>query len=275
MPAILTVDLHNSDDPKDIYRCGEYLLKHNIPVLFFIPTELCLIEKFKQPLEFLKYSNFDLGTHAHKHNREEMNIISNPLENPKTLLTNSKKVFEDFFNSQPLYFRSPAWCKISNKTIESLDVLGYKVDCSYTPQRIGLFSSSPFKSPYLFSKRKPFYLTKNLLEIPTSCLIVPLAEPTYRSLNGWIASILLLALKMEGAVINIQTHPADFSKMSKHRGHFSFNLKSFFPYKDSGVMFRHFLKTNNSEKIFSILEKITKELSFTRVSHFLSIYKNN
>ena len=79
----------------------------------------------------------------------------------------------------------------------TLDELGYRVDCSSTPQRPGILSSYPLRSPWLTARREPYFVSGQLLEVPTSCFLFPLGSPTFLTLRraGSMAFLRLLALE--------------------------------------------------------------------------------
>jgi hypothetical protein len=66
---------------------------------------------------------------------------------------------------------------------DELARLGYTVDSSATPQRPGILSSFPGDSPYLWARRSPHFVPPTLLEVPTSCALIPLAAPSFQTLR--------------------------------------------------------------------------------------------
>ena len=62
--------------------------------------------------------------------------------------------YQETFGSAPISFRSPAWCPLSPNAIAALVKLGYRVDSSVTPQRLPIFSSTPYANTW-FSHTAP------------------------------------------------------------------------------------------------------------------------
>lgn len=93
--------------------------------------------------------------------------------------------------------------------------MGYLVDASATPQRLGILSSYPRHNPYLKAPRVPYRLAGRLIEIPTSAFLLPLAIPTFRTLR-YLGSLVFLSLFQAEAwlnprvILNLQFHASDF-----------------------------------------------------------------
>jgi hypothetical protein len=143
--------------------------------------------------------------------------LNSGINDQLNFLEDSKSCFEDSLGYSPRYFRSPTWCGLGFPAVEELVRLGYQVDCSATPQRPGLLSSLPFENPWIFAPRRPYWLRRGLLEIPTSTFLLPLGSAAFAMLRGLGSRILLRFLRMEarkstGEVLLLSFDIQDFDR---------------------------------------------------------------
>jgi peptidoglycan/xylan/chitin deacetylase (PgdA/CDA1 family) len=252
--AALTFDLHASDRAEDILACAQWLERHALPATFFIPTALLDEPGFEPALRAIDNGLNDLGTHGHKHDIAEMTALKSADPGPQDLdfLDLSAELFQRFFGRSARVFRSPTWCYVNHPAALRLSELGYTVDSSATPQRPGLLSSHPWENPWLFSQRSPYYRTPSLLEIPTSCMLLPLNRTAFSLLRmpGTLAFVSLFmaeaSLFPERSVV-MQLHPDDLVPTAQDEPR-SFRLRDLLPLRGSGIVARYWLIDTNRHR---------------------------
>lgn len=216
MKVAITLDLHHGDDPDDILLACEFLGERGIPATFFIPSALLETREYGEVLRRIPSFGHEPASHTHRHDARELGALVRGRGAELDFLAHSRRVHEDAFGASPTSFRSPAWCFLGPAAIERLSELGYRVDSSATPQRLGIFSSDPFGNVWTYSPRRPYPLTGTLLEVPTSSFLFPAGNPTFATLRraGSLALVGLLAAEARwrgSRVLNLQFHPADFA----------------------------------------------------------------
>jgi peptidoglycan/xylan/chitin deacetylase (PgdA/CDA1 family) len=216
MKVAITLDLHHGDEPDDILLACEFLGERGVPATFFIPSSLLETREYGAVLRRIPAYGHEVASHTHLHDGREMAALVGGGGADLDFLEHSRSVHEDAFGERPVSFRSPAWCFLGPAAIERLSGLGYRVDSSATPQRLGIFSSAPWGNVWTYSPRRPYPLTDTLLEVPTSSFLFPAGNPTFATLRrrGSLALVGLLAAeaKLRGSrVLNLQFHPADFT----------------------------------------------------------------
>ena len=197
MPIALTVDVHAEDRPADVGRAAAWLHEHGIPATFFVPSALFEDARFRPHVIRLPSLGFEVGSHGHDHDFAEIRALMRGAGADLDFLRRSHALYQDTFGGAPISFRSPAWCPLGPGAIAALVELGYRVDSSATPQRLPIFSSTPYANTWLFARRTPYELAPGLLEVPTSCLLLPAASPTWLTLRRRAASAFLRLLLWE------------------------------------------------------------------------------
>ena len=125
------------------------------------------------------------------------------------------------------------------------------------PQRLPIFSSTPYANTWLLARRTPYALAPGLLEVPTSCLLLPAASPTFLTLRHRVALAFLRLLLWEtrhcgGRVPCVQLHVSDFvpdaaPPLPDER----LSLGSFLPRPDGGLRFKVFLRERDPERVYA------------------------
>jgi len=206
MPIALTVDVHAEDRPADVSRAACWLYEHGLQATFFVPSALFEDAGFRHHLVRLPSQGFEVGSHGHQHDFAEIRALMRGRAADLGFLRRSHALYQETFSDAPVSFRSPAWCPLGPAAIDMLVALGYRVDSSATPQRLPIFSSTPYANTWLFVRRAPYELAPGLLEVPTSCLLLPAASPTWLTPRRWItAAFLRLLLWETGAPCNWHT----------------------------------------------------------------------
>jgi hypothetical protein len=275
----LTVDLHDGDEPSEIERCSDWLAAERAPATFFIPTTMLAIPRLRRALQHLAASGHELGTHGHFHRGEEALALQTGSRAAVSMLERSHGCFSDFFVRAPLYFRSPGWCGLGERSVEALNDLGYLVDASSTPQRPGILSSLPGHNPWLFSRRRVHPLQGSLLEIPTSSLLVPLGSPTFQTLRTPGSLVLTRLLMLEATlrhdvVVVAQFHVGDFFGDGESlRSPGSLTLRAFLPRTPGGIPAKLWLRELRRDRIAATTAAVHRTLRRFRPCSLRSIYE--
>ena len=153
----------------------------------FYPTWLTNYEMVNDPFyveymqDCLKRNTCEVGMHLHAWNNPpeyELNKVNDQrdylFEYPKNIMDEKIKVLtnklEETFNIKMLSHRSGRW-STDETYFELLHKYGYKVDCSVTPymnwERCVGATGKP-GSDYRKSPTQPYYIYKEILEVPVS-----------------------------------------------------------------------------------------------------------
>ena len=203
IPLLTTLDVHEHPDLISILkRSGEWFLQQGDRVTYFVPAGLIRQEpKLADTLRVLGKLGLSIGCHGLDHSPAQDLVRLNPKQE-MALLREATNILEDATGNAITCFRAPNF-RLSTRTLPFLAELGYKADSSVTPQRIPILSSCPWcfgwigapASPYHPSFLSPFRRGDlPLLEIPTSCFLLPLAHGTIANLDPCIVGGLLRIL---------------------------------------------------------------------------------
>jgi peptidoglycan/xylan/chitin deacetylase (PgdA/CDA1 family) len=276
IPIAVTVDIHPNDEAVSIRRCHEFLSERNIPATFLISTSIFLKSEEREAIKYMSEGPHELGTHGHRHDLFETRALISGNNGQLEFLQSSKGIFEDFLGYSPFSFRSPAWCGLGPAAIEELARLGYRVDCSATPQRPGILSSYPLKNPWLLAARHPAWLREGLLEIPTSTFLLPLASPSFAMLRRNGSQLLLNLLMLEAKkskdmvlVLSFDVHDFDMYRVC---GKATIKWRHLIPLASGGLQWRHWLRTYNPEEVYRNTVAIFERLEKTRFVRLSDIY---
>ena len=210
-PIALTVDVHAEDRPADIRRAAAWLYEHGIPATFFVPSALFEDARFRPHVIRLPSLGFEVGSHGHQHDFIEIHALMRGGATDLDFLRLSHALYQEVLGDPPISFRSPAWCPLGPDAIAALVKLGYRVDSSATPQRLPIFSSTPYANTWLFARRTPYELAPGLLEVPTSCLLLPAASPTWLTLRRRASLAFLRLLLWEARAAQIACRAYSFT----------------------------------------------------------------
>jgi peptidoglycan/xylan/chitin deacetylase (PgdA/CDA1 family) len=278
-PLAITVDVHPNDNAMSIRRCVDFLAHRNISATFLISTAILQKPQERAAIKSGGGSH-ELGTHAHQHDADEIRALVSGRNGQLNFLRASKESFEDSFGYSPRSFRSPTWCGLGSAAIDELVRLGYMVDCSSTPQRPGILSSYPLENPWLLSSRKLNWLRLELLEIPTSTFLLPLASPSFAMLGRRVSKLLvkLLMLEARKAADYALVLSFDIEDFDRYRGFAKAtkNWRDLMPLASGGLQWRYWLRTYDPEERFQItlaLFEQLKEKEFVRLSDIYSVVR--
>ena len=264
-PIALTVDVHAEDRPADIRRAAAWLYEHGIPATFFVPSALFEDARFRPHVIRLPSLGFEVGSHGHQHDFIEIRALMRGGATDLDFLRLSHALYQEVLGDPPISFRSPAWCPLGPDAIAALVKLGYRVDSSATPQRLPIFSSTPYANTWLFARRTPYELAPGLLEVPTSCLLLPAASPTWLTLRRRASLAFLRLLLWEARradrVPCVQLHVSDFvPDAAPPAPEETLGPRSFLLQRDGGLRFKVFLRERNPRRVYAITQKIIEAL---------------
>lgn len=265
-PVALTVDVHEEDRPADVSRAAGWLHEQGIPATFFVPSALFAHPDFRAHIVALPALGFEIASHGHQHDYTEMRALMRGHGADLDFLRRSHALYQDTFGRAPVSFRSPAWCPLGRAAIQTLVHLGYRVDSSATPQRLPIFSSTPYANTWLFARRGLHELAPGLLEVPTSCLFLPAASPAFLTLRRRAASAFLRLLLWEAQrwrerVPCVQLHASDFvPDAPPPPPEETLGLGSFLPRRDGGLRFKVFLRERDPARVYRITQAVVEVL---------------
>ena len=262
----ITIDVHAGNEPHEIESAGDWLAARHIRATFFVVSRKFEDAASATALQQLLAEGHELASHSHNHDQREVRALLEGAESDLKFIHDSKHRFEDCFDASPNAFRSPRWCVLHRRAQRALVDAGYRVDSSATPQRPAILSSLPYDDTWMTSPRAPHYLAEGLLEVPTSCLLVPAAAATFTILRS-LSSLFLEALVIESLfaterVMTLQFHPSDFSPVCAggHRNR-TVTLRDFWPQRYGGVRIRHALTERDPRKSRALMQGLITRLT--------------
>jgi hypothetical protein len=207
-----------------------------------------------------------VGSHGHQHDFAEIRALMRGRAADLGFLRRSHALYQETFSDAPVSFRSPAWCPLAPAAIDMLVALGYRVDSSATPQRLPIFSSTPYANTWLFARRTPYELAPGLLEVPTSCLLLPAASPTWLTLRRRTTAAFLHLLLWEAdrhanGIPCVQFHVSDFvPDAAPPSPEEKLSWGSFLPRPHGGLRFKVFLRERDPRRVYAITQEIIETL---------------
>ncbi|OFV84161.1 MAG: hypothetical protein A2W26_06295 [Acidobacteria bacterium RBG_16_64_8] len=265
--AAVTLDLHEGDDPVDIRLALASLAERRVRATVFVPTAMLEESRYRAAVREIASNGHEPASHSHRHDFNEIQALISGRPDDLAFLAQSQVMHEDFFGASPTAFRSPCWCHLGRAAIDALTELGYVADSSATPQRLGVFSSTPFENVWTFSLRRLYYLSPTLLEVPTSTLLVPGGSPSFTILRRQASRILVATLASEvrmfpARVLALQFHANAFNPASTryHRSRKPLTLRSFLPSRFGGFEFKHHLRSDDSAALAALTGSILNSL---------------
>lgn len=187
--------------------------KHKVkPALFVIAS---LISKNRGLFKRLHKGGWDISLHGYSHKRFDDMSLKEKEEEIKQSLKEFKKI-----GIKPRGFRAPQH-SIDNETLDLLEKFGFEYDSSYFPlnlmqlfffpKRFGLWTRG------FFSRINPYRIRKNLMEIPTSSLLIPFVSLTLRVMPKWMLWIYVKMIRLICRKPVFYAHSWDFIEMKESR----------------------------------------------------------
>jgi polysaccharide deacetylase len=282
IPLLTTLDVHEHPELISILnRSGDWFLQEGERVTYFVPAGLvCEDRRLAGTLRGLKKLGHSVGCHGLDHSpAQDLARLNSSRE--MALLREATRILEDATGNAITCFRAPNF-RLSNRTLPFLAELGYKADSSVTPQRIPILSSCPWcfgwicapASPYHPSFQSPFRRGDvPLLEIPTSCLLVPLAHGTIANLDPCIVGVLLrtltfLAQRFETVIVPM-LHPESVVGKDLWSTRPAPRWKDFIPLRYGGMNCRYYFAQRDPIRITN---RVVKFVAATKAnSNLLSM----
>lgn len=276
-PIALTVDIHEEDRPADVSLAAHWLCEHGIRATFFVPSALFSHPGFRPHIALLPSLGHEVGSHGHQHDFPEIRALMRGTATELDFLRRSHALYAETLACAPVSFRSPAWCPLGPAAIAMLITLGYRVDSSATPQRLPIFSSTPYANTWVFSRRSVFELAPGLLEAPTTSFLLPAASPTFLTLRRPAALIFLRFLlweahRLTGRLPCVQFHVGDFAPdAAPLLPDENLGLGSFLPRPDGGLRFKVFLRERDPRRVYRITEELIATLRAQPKAEFVRL----
>lgn len=247
----VTVDLEKDFGKIDSYSCIKLLPsflkiieKNDIQATFFITSDV--IKKF--PILIKKLSKrHEIACHGHRH----CQLTKMDIAEVKIDLIKSLKIFSKELGVSPIGFRAPFF-SINSDILEVLKESGFKYDSSL------IFGFLPNRYLNLNVSRRPYYITKGLLEIPVSSIgITPLGTTWLQFLGYDLFNRLFQFFKPETPIM--YSHMSEFSSSNTE---LNFYRKVFYWRRGRTVLkeFDDFLSGVKDEYEFVCCQKIVASL---------------
>lgn len=252
IPTLVTLDVHEHPKLDAVLRAaGELFAGEGIRVTYFVPSGFLIKSPgLSHVLRELTALGHSIGCHGLNHTPDEdLRGLSHGKE--FALLSKATRILEDALGRPVTSFRAPVF-RLSNNTLPLLADLGYQADLSVTPQRLSLLSSTPWCFQWLWAPRAPYRPHRkspyrrgdvNLLEIPTSCVLLPFAHATMTGIRSGGMSAMLKVLAWEGRHFNrvlvLLLHPESIAGEDFYWGGRKLRWSDFIPRRNGGLSLRY------------------------------------
>lgn len=197
--------------------------KQNIKPILFATCDC--IERFPKLFRKLMKKGWEISLHGYRHVRYDELSEDKKEEEIKKALT----CFKKYLKIKPRGFRAPQH-SIDNKTLDLLEKYGFEYDSSiaslnflqllFFPKRFSLWLK------HFLSRRNPYKIRKNLVEIPPSSLFLPFVALPLR-ISFLFSYLFLNVLKLTHRDIVFYCHSWDFIKLPESRLDRLFSHKRF------------------------------------------------
>lgn len=272
-PALITLDVHNHPNLNSVLlSSGDYFSRAGQRVTYFVPAGYLSdgpgLARALRELESLGHA---VGCHGLNHTPEEdLRRLSRDAE--FELLREATRRLEDALGHPVTSFRAPVF-RLSRRTLPLLAELGYRADLSVTPQRLSLLSSTPWCVQWLRAPRAPYRPHRHspykrgdvdLLEIPTSCLLLPFAHATMTGIRSKGMSVMLRALAWESfhfeRVLVLLLHPESLAGEDFYWGRRKLRWSDFVPRRNGGLSLRYHFGDIPPERSQSLSKELVTKL---------------
>jgi len=219
-------DLHGGKDrgiTDGLRRFEEICDKHSVkPTLFVVAS---LISRHKSLFKRLNRKGWDISLHGYSHGRFDDMPLKEKEEEIKKSLKEFKKI-----SIKPKGFRAPQH-SIDNETLDLLEKYGFEYDSSYFPLNLMQLFFFPGRLRLwikgFFSRANPYKIRKNLIEIPTSSLLIPFVSLTLRAFPKWMLWVYVKMIRLTCKKPVFYAHSWDFVEMKESRVDRMFGYKKF------------------------------------------------
>lgn len=252
IPTLITLDVHEHPHLDTILRTtGVLFAGDGRRVTYFVPSGLLNRSPgLSQALRELLALGHSIGCHGLNHTPEE-DLRSLSPEKERALLSKATRILEDALGQAVTSFRAPVF-RLSNQTLPLLAELGYQADLSVTPQRLSLLSSTPWCFQWLWAPRAPYRPHRNspyrrgdvnLLELPTSSLLLPFAHATMTGIRSKGMSAMFDMLAWEARhfkrALVLLLHPESLAGEDVYYDYRKLRWSDFIPRRNGGLSLRY------------------------------------
>jgi peptidoglycan/xylan/chitin deacetylase (PgdA/CDA1 family) len=273
-PTLVTLDVHEHPHLEAILKStGEFFAGHGRRVTYFVPSGfLTKSPSLSHVLRGLTALGHSVGCHGLNHTPEEDLRGLSPKEE-LALLSRATRILEDALGKPVTSFRAPVF-RLSNRTLPLLAELGYQADLSVTPQRLSLLSSTPWCFQWMWAPRTPYRPHHNspyrrgevnLLEIPTSCLLMPFAHATMTGIRSRGMSAMFEVLAWEGRhferALVLLLHPESLAGEDVYYDYRKLRWSDFIPRRNGGLSLRYHFGDIPPEESRRLSEEVLARLS--------------
>ena len=281
--CLVTLDVHEHPDLCGVLvQCGEMLSARRINSSFFVPSAYCKqFPSLAVALRYLRRLGHSVGCHGRYHTAEEAYGYMPP-EIEREWLRVSKEQLEDAVGESVVWFRAPNF-SLGAHTARHLAELGYVADFSVTPQRLPLFSSFPWCFGWLKAPRKPYRPSATdpfvpgamgLVEIPTSSLVLPLAQGAIANLPSACVALLTDLLVLEAGhfdrIVVTMIHPESVVGRDEPWDLGRLSWREFFPRPIGGVAARYRIIEKDASVIRERVHMLLSRLASKTNLEFMS-----
>lgn len=271
--GLITLDIHEHPNLTSVLqKSADYFNETRLQVTYFVPSGLIRNDpSLGGVLRGLTASGHTVGCHGLNHTRDEDFPSLDP-GRERAILTEATAILEDTLGSTVNAFRAPVF-RVSKNTLGFLAELGYKADLSITPQRLPFLSSTPWsyagfqapRSPYRPHRSSPFRKGDlPILEIPISCLVLPLAHGAMTVLRSWGMPAMCRMLTREARTFNrvlvVSVHPESIAGEDWYYENRPWRLSDLIPRVWGGLQLRYHFAEVSPQK--------SRELSTAMVDTF-------
>jgi len=195
--------------------------KYNIKPVLFVTGDC--IKKYPSTFKRLYRKGWEISSHGYTHRRfDEMSKHEKEKEIKKIIV-----VFKKYLGIKPKGFRAPQH-SIDKETLNLLEKYGFKYDSSITPLNLLqlLFFPSKFLSwlKTFFSPLNPYKIRKDLVEIPTSALLLPFVSLIVRIFPPIFLKVYIFLIKLFYKNPVFYCHSWDFIELPHSK------IEKLFPY---------------------------------------------
>lgn len=261
--VFLTIDVHEYDRADDIERFVAVAEKYAARFTLFVPTNCLRNPRLAIFRELRTHPLFEFGNHGELHDEKQRSALIKGSD--LDFLRVARDAHTEFFGAPPVSFRAPFWSGMSPRAHEALQELGYRVDCSSTPQRLGLLTGHPLENPYLFARRTVRAISERLIAIPTTTLVIPFATQFFRAMPQPVTRatmrLLLAEARLRNRVaVSPMLHFDDFD--DTRRGvRKPFNWRSLLFRRQGGLGLRALFVQRDNARTFPLIAGVIERLA--------------
>lgn len=288
--GLVTLDVHEHPNLKSVLqKSADFFSELDLHVTYFVPAGLIRRDPaLGVVVRGLGEGGHSIGCHGLSHTRDE-DFPSIEPRTERAILAEATRILEDTMGAPISAFRAPVF-RLSNNTLGFLAELGYKADLSVTPQRLPFLSSTPWsyggflapRSPYRPHHSSPFRGGNlPIIEIPISCLALPLAHGAMTVLRSWgmpiMARMLIAEARAFNRVVVLSVHPESIAGEDWYCAKRPWRASDLLPRVWGGMQLRYHFADVSPQKSrelstgMVIVAKTNPELKLQSVDEYLGV----